>query len=72
LGYPKRKSHFSALIDEVAAGQEIFVTKKGVPVARILPCPDPAPRTFGIARELFENGEIVMSEDFDAPLTSFS
>lgn len=31
------KAHFSALLSSVAAGEEIVVTRRGLPVARIVP-----------------------------------
>jgi prevent-host-death family protein len=31
------KAHFSALLSSVAAGEEIVVTRRGQPVARIVP-----------------------------------
>ena len=68
VGIFEAKTHFSALIDRVLEGEEVLVTRKGVPVARILPVGASTPRTFGVARALFESGEIVVSEDFDAPL----
>jgi prevent-host-death family protein len=71
VGIFEAKARFSALIDEVSAGKEIVVTKKGVPVARISPMLPEEPRRFGIARELFESGEIVVAENFDAPLSAY-
>jgi prevent-host-death family protein len=68
VGMFEAKTHFSALIDGVVEGEEVLVTRKGVPVARIVPVGTTTPRTFGIARALFESGEIAVSDDFDAPL----
>jgi prevent-host-death family protein len=68
VGIFEAKTHFSALIHEVSTGEEIVVTKKGVPVARISRIAPTEPRVYGVARALFERGEIVVSEDFDAPL----
>jgi len=31
------KTHFSELLEKVAAGQEVTITKHGVPVARLVP-----------------------------------
>lgn len=36
------KAHLSAVLDDVAAGQEVVVTRRGRPVARIVA--EPAPR----------------------------
>ncbi len=68
VGIFEAKTHFSALIETVMDGETVVVTKKGVPVARIVPMTHDRPREFGIAREFFENGRIVVADDFDAPL----
>ena len=31
------KSHFSALLTEVEAGEEVVITRRGKPIARIIP-----------------------------------
>lgn len=36
------KAHLSAVLDDVAAGQQVVITRRGRPVARIVP--EPAPR----------------------------
>jgi len=36
------KAHLSAVLDDVAAGQQVVVTRRGRPVARIIA--EPAPR----------------------------
>ncbi len=61
VGLFEAKSHFSALILDVEGGESIVVTKKGKPVARIVPFVDPAqPREFG-----FDAGCIWMADDFN-------
>ncbi len=42
------KAHFSALLSAVADGEEIVVTRRGQPVARIVP-PTRAPGIFDVA-----------------------
>ncbi|WP_291188077.1 type II toxin-antitoxin system prevent-host-death family antitoxin [Gilvibacter sp.] len=37
IGSFKAKTHWSALLDKVALGQEIIITKRGKPVARLIP-----------------------------------
>lgn len=37
LSLAETKAHLSAVIDEVAAGEEIVITRRGRPVARIVP-----------------------------------
>jgi len=59
------KTHFSRLVQEAAAGEEIVITKYGQPRARLVPLlHDPqTPREFGRMR-----GKIWIADDFDAPL----
>jgi prevent-host-death family protein len=58
------KTRFSALLRRVAAGEEITIANRGVPVARLVPVPAHKPqRTLGILR-----GEFTVPDDFDAPL----
>lgn len=37
IGAYEAKTHFSRLLDEVAKGETITITKHGIPVARIMP-----------------------------------
>jgi prevent-host-death family protein len=61
LGLFEAKSHFSAIILEVENGESIVVTKKGKPVARIVPYVDVTePREIG-----FDDGKIWMADDFN-------
>jgi prevent-host-death family protein len=61
VGLFQAKSQFSAIICEVESGESIVVTKKGKPVARIVPFGSAAkPREFG-----FDQGRIWMAEDFN-------
>jgi prevent-host-death family protein len=58
------KTQFSRLLRRVAAGEEITIANRGVPVARLVPVPrENSPRVLGILR-----GEFTVPEDFDAPL----
>jgi prevent-host-death family protein len=56
------KTHFSKLIAQVEAGEEIVVQRGDKPVARIVPYVEPQPplRGFGSMR-----GEIWIADDFD-------
>jgi prevent-host-death family protein len=57
------KTHFSRLLERVASGEEITITKAGVPVARVVPLAVPkGKRELGIDR-----GKIWIAEDFDSP-----
>jgi prevent-host-death family protein len=58
------KTQFSRLLRRVAAGEEITIANRGVPVARLVPVvAAPAKRKFGVFA-----GQITMPEDFDGPL----
>lgn len=58
------KTHFSRLLQRVAAGEEITIAKAGVPVARLIPVEPKAER-----RKLGIYGDkIWIADDFDAPL----
>ena len=37
VGTFEAKTHLSALLDEVAKGAEVVITRRGVPVARLVP-----------------------------------
>ena len=57
----------SALIDEVALGEHVVITRDQVPIAELIPVSRPAAKpTFGSAK-----GMVTMSDDFDAPLNDF-
>lgn len=58
------KTHLSRLLQRVAAGEEIIIANRGVPVARLVP----AGRR-KVVRELgIDAGRVHISDDFDAPL----
>jgi prevent-host-death family protein len=58
------KTQFSRLLRRVAAGEEITIANRGVPVARLVPVPrKKAERVLGIFR-----GQFTVPDDFDAPL----
>jgi prevent-host-death family protein len=57
------KTHFSRLLKRAATGEEIVIVRSGKPVARLVPMPSAARRTFGVDRGRFE-----IPEDFDEPL----
>lgn len=58
------KTNLSALVERAAAGEEIIITKNGVPKARLVPMPKVAlPRKPG-----GWEGRVWMSDDFDDPL----
>ncbi len=58
------KTRFSQLLRRVAAGEEITIANRGIPVARLVPIPaQEARRKLGIFR-----GQMTIADDFDAPL----
>lgn len=59
------KTHLSRLLRRVAAGEEIVIAKAGRPIARLVPfTKGRGSRVLGT-----ERGRIVVTEDFDAPLS---
>ena len=54
------KKNFSKLLQRVAAGEEIVITNRGIPVARLVPV---STRPLG-----FDKGRVQIAKDFDAPL----
>ncbi len=62
VGVHEAKTHLSRLIADANAGDEIVITSRGVPVARLIAAP-PSERTFGTDR-----GALEVPEDFNAPL----
>lgn len=62
VGVHEAKTQLSALLERVAAGEEIVITRRGQPVAK-LSAVTTARREFGI-----DAGVFTVPEDFDAPL----
>jgi prevent-host-death family protein len=58
------KTRFSRLLRRVAAGEEITIANRGVPVARLVPVLAEANRKLGLFR-----GQMTIPDDFDAPLS---
>jgi antitoxin (DNA-binding transcriptional repressor) of toxin-antitoxin stability system len=63
VGVHEAKTHLSRLIEDVAAGEEVVITRRGKAVASLGPPPEPMPLRFGM-----DEGRFVVPEDFDAPL----
>jgi prevent-host-death family protein len=59
------KTQFSRLLRRVAAGEEITITKRGVPLARLVPVR--SSKEGGRKLGMF-GGKIEIADDFDAPL----
>ena len=60
------KARLSALVDRVAAGEEIVLCKAGGPVARIVPLAEQAPRRPGVRRD-WQVPDDVFLESADGP-----
>lgn len=63
VGVHEAKTHLSRLLDDVAGGEDVVITRRGEPAARLVAVGRGAPRAFGIDR-----GRLVVPGDFDAPL----
>jgi prevent-host-death family protein len=59
------KSNLSRLVEEAEAGAEIVLARAGKPVAKLVPIRRLSRRRLGRWK-----GRVVMSEDFDAPLSA--
>jgi prevent-host-death family protein len=60
------KTQLSALVDRLADGEEIVITRHGRPVAKLVPAGNSGKeRTLGLMR-----GKIKIAKDFDAALPS--
>ena len=58
------KTHLSRLLKRVAAGEEVTIMNRGVPVARLVPLVSKETK-----RKLgFFRGQMTIPDDFDAPL----
>jgi len=57
------KTHLSALLARVEAGEEIVIARGGTPVARLVPLERSSRRIFGA-----DAGLLRIPEDFDDPL----
>ncbi len=63
VGVHEAKTHLSRLLEDVAAGEEVVILRRGVPAARLVAPRTTSPRSFGLDR-----GLLVVPRDFDAPL----
>lgn len=63
VGVHEAKTHLSRLLERVADGEEIVITRRGEEVARLVPAHPVRQRLLGVDR-----GRFVVPDDFDAPL----
>jgi len=59
------KTHLSRLLEQVASGEQIIISKAGKPIAKLVPysTPNAGKRKLGLMK-----GKIVIRDDFDDPL----
>lgn len=57
------KTHFSRLVKQVEGGEEVIISRNGVPVAKLVRVD--APRKKKIQRTGFMKGEIEVPDNFD-------
>lgn len=63
VGVHEAKTQLSRLLDQVLAGQDIVIDRRGEPVARLTRITTGGVPAFGTDR-----GTVVIGDDFDAPL----
>jgi prevent-host-death family protein len=63
VGVHEAKTHLSRLLEDVAAGEEVVITRRGEVVASLVPARPTSARQLGVDR-----GRFKVPEDFDAPL----
>jgi prevent-host-death family protein len=63
VGVHQAKTHLSRLLEDVAAGEEVVITRRGEAVATLVPVRPVALRRFGV-----DEGRFAVPENFDAPL----
>ena len=63
VGVHEAKTHLSKLLERVAAGEEITITRRGEEVARLVPTQPNGGRHFGLDKDRW-----TVPEEFDAPL----
>jgi prevent-host-death family protein len=59
------KTHLSRLLRRVADGEEVIITRSGVPVARLMTA---EPEQKNVRPLGMDRGRIWVADDFDAPL----
>jgi len=59
------KTNLSRLLSRVAEGEEIVIARAGNPIAKLVSVAGRKPKNRPLGRD---RGEVVISDDFDAPL----
>lgn len=65
VGVHEAKTNLSQLLDDVASGEEVVITRRGRPAARLVAIRAGTSRQFGVDR-----GRLIVPADFDAPLNA--
>lgn len=61
------QENLAKLIDDVAFGEHVVITRNQIPIAELIPVAHSYPRpVFGSAKSM-----LTISEDFDAPIDDF-
>ena len=63
VGVHEAKTHLSRLLRQVMAGEEVVITRGGIPIARLVPVEGRRTRMLGS-----DEGVYQVPDDFDAPL----
>jgi prevent-host-death family protein len=63
VGVHEAKTHLSRLLELVATGEEVLITRRGEVVARLVPAAQRPVRRLGL-----DAGRLRVTDDFDAPL----
>jgi prevent-host-death family protein len=71
VGAFEAKTHLSRLLDQVQAGNDVYITRHGKRVAHLVPIGPESVRKarFGCAKG--KPGSFFIAEDFDEPLDDF-
>lgn len=64
IGLNEARTHFSRIMRRVAAGEEIVIARRGIPVARLVPMAPSDRRQLGI-----DEGRYTVPDDFNHPIT---
>ena len=64
VGSYEAKTHLPRLLSQVEKGETITITKRGKPVAKLVPAPDPADDVFG-----YMAGKVKIIGDIVGPVT---
>ncbi|MDR2429089.1 MAG: type II toxin-antitoxin system prevent-host-death family antitoxin [Candidatus Margulisbacteria bacterium] len=56
IGAFEAKTHFSQILEDVQNGQDYVITRRGKPMAKIIPLADEAPNRQEVVKKLFAIG----------------